>query len=279
MDDAVKELKRLQGVVARLAQNAGIDQSNPQRGINAGATPSVKNPVDQKLSSLADVQTYNVLDKQVLSWSQQGQKWLPVTPSAGGGGGGGISIPEAIAGFTDATGYGFLPTVTDGPYSVLAQNGAFDGDGVFNLVTCDSRGGINSVRSGYEFGLELESTDAVNVRAGDRTGQHTWAKNFGYQIALNAFQSSDESVYGVVEVHYDNCEMSAYGATRSSVIGVTEDCAYVSAPFLRPPYCTTATRPTVGLDVGAHVYDTTIKKPIWYDYAGSTWRDALGTAV
>lgn len=84
LDQALDTIKKLEEVVKRLSANAGLDFSNPGRGINPGDTPSIQNPVGQKLSSLADVGTYNVADKQVLTWSQQGQKWMPVTPSAGG---------------------------------------------------------------------------------------------------------------------------------------------------------------------------------------------------
>lgn len=272
VDQLLSEVKELREVVRRLTENAGIDFANPKRGVNAGAMPSAKNPVGQKLSSLSDVQTYNVLDKQVLAWSQQGQKWLPVTTSAA------FPVPEPIAGFPDATGYGYLPAVTDGPYSVLAQNGAFDGDGVFNLVTRDSAGRINSVRSGYYYGLELESTDAVAVRAGERTGLHSRADYSQYQIALKAFEDGAEETYGSVEVGKNNVEMTAFSPDYQVVIGVNGVCAYVRAPYLILPSCTSATRPT-NLDVAATVYDDTLKKIICYDYAASVWRDALGTAV
>ena len=70
LDQALDTIKQLQEVVRRLTDNAGIDFSNPQRGLNSASdAPSLNNPVGQKLSSLADVQTYNVADKQVLNWS------------------------------------------------------------------------------------------------------------------------------------------------------------------------------------------------------------------
>lgn len=81
VDKHLAEVAALKEVIKRLAENAGLDMSNPRRGVSSTATPSVKNPVGQKVSSLADVDTFNVLDGQVLGWSQQGQKWLPVNVS------------------------------------------------------------------------------------------------------------------------------------------------------------------------------------------------------
>lgn len=100
VDKMAVEIAELKAVVRRLTENAGIDMSNPKRGVNTGDTPSVKNPVGQKLSSMADVHTYNVADGQVLTWEQKGQKWLPVTPLAGDM----IPIPMSYAGL--AEGYG-----------------------------------------------------------------------------------------------------------------------------------------------------------------------------
>lgn len=41
--------------------------------------------------------------------------------------------------------------------------------------------------------------------------------------------------------------------------------------------CSTTDRPTTGMVVGTQIYDTTLKKPIWWD--GSAWRDATGATV
>lgn len=79
MTAVAAEVKALKDVVRRLSGNASLDMSNPQRGINSGNAPSVQPTVGQKISSLADVSSYNVLDGQVLTWSQQEQKWYPKT--------------------------------------------------------------------------------------------------------------------------------------------------------------------------------------------------------
>ena len=42
---------------------------------------------------------------------------------------------------------------------------------------------------------------------------------------------------------------------------------------------TTANRPTTGLQGGAMMFDTTLGKPIWYDWAKAAWVDANGTVV
>jgi hypothetical protein len=87
----MKRVGELEAIIRRLTENAGIDMANPKRGINTGDTPSIKRPVGQKVSSLADVSTYNVLDGQVLTWSQQKQMWIPTTlPTYG------TPIPEGI---------------------------------------------------------------------------------------------------------------------------------------------------------------------------------------
>jgi hypothetical protein len=108
VDALMEENRHLKEVVKRLCENAGLDYSNPKRNINAGAAPSVQNPVGQKLSSLADVQTYNVADKQVLTWSQMDQRWLPATPASGGN----IPIPVAYTFGPDMTGQGYIDEAT-----------------------------------------------------------------------------------------------------------------------------------------------------------------------
>lgn len=84
VDALMEENAHLKEVVRRLCENAGLDYSNPKRGLSSGGAPSTNNPVGQKLSSLADVEIYNVADEQVLTWSQQGQRWMPATLTSGG---------------------------------------------------------------------------------------------------------------------------------------------------------------------------------------------------
>ena len=63
------------------------------------------------------------------------------------------------------------------------------------------------------------------------------------------------------------------------VIGDTFGYDGVRIPAAVPfyvPAASTGSRPTAGL-VGAHYFDTTLGKPIWWN--GSSWRDATGAAV
>ena len=84
MDAKTDKIAWLESVVRRLAQNAGVDPSNPDGLVNPqSGAPSSASPVVQKLNSFDDVNAYNVADGQVLSWSQSGQAWTPLTPSYG----------------------------------------------------------------------------------------------------------------------------------------------------------------------------------------------------
>lgn len=155
VDSLMDEVKQLKEVVRRLTENAGLDMSNPKRGVNSGTMPSVRNPVGQKLSSLADVNSYNVVDGQVLTWSQQEQKWLP---EAGAGGSDMVLIEEQHAGFVGATGYGYLPTTESGPYSLLAQNA----QGRLTIVARQAGAGVNGtavILNGKNWSIGYHNTD------------------------------------------------------------------------------------------------------------------------
>jgi len=272
VDAAMAEINRLTEVVRRLSQNAGLDYANPQRGLATGNIPSVQNPVGQKLSSLADVATYNVADKQVLSWSQQGQKWLPATLSTGGA----FPIPDAIAGFPNAYGYGYLPTVTDGPYSVLAQSA--DPEGNFNLTARTVNGGVDSYQSVYSNDGSLLVSCGGTGYADLAMGENGWLT-----LASSATGSSIlEMRGGEWELGYNNGTSDAsriysYSFTSLKIqdsVGVE-----IIGPYLKPPGCTTANRPsTLGpADKGANVYDFDLGIPIWW--SGTVWKNAIGTTV
>lgn len=82
MDALREEVAALQTLVKRLAMDARIDPSDPYKNINAdGDAPAAKSPVQTRLTALADVQAYNVADKQVLTWSQADQAFVPQSPS------------------------------------------------------------------------------------------------------------------------------------------------------------------------------------------------------
>jgi len=239
LDDAMKEIKRLQGVVSRLAENAGIDQSNPRRGLNAGAAPSVKNPVGQKLSSLADVDTYNVADGQGLSWSQQGQKWLPATPVVAGAA---IPIPMAYYG-GDVVGYGQI----DGPnFLDWAYTGTrVDGPPYYAYGFAETWGGTSSI-----------------LGAGDPQSS--------YALVQPDYNGGDPtiSLYVYNESAGEQCQLFVQSNSMRVDYGVFRF-ALVNSFTPRPVQ--------TSFNPGGAVYDDNLKIPIWWN--GTTWTDALGTAV
>lgn len=238
--DADRQLLRvLLPVVKRLAENAGLDFSNPLRGINAGTTPSIKNPVGQKLSSLADVQTYNVLDEQVLSWSQQGQRWLPITlPEASGSGA--IDIPMAWS--SSISGYGQI----DSPFGFYAYTGT---------------------NAGGE--AEMWGTNGVYVGNGD------WSDSEGSGYSLIEQHRDILSRPYVKMTVEDYTDGTSATATLSSYKFRLDACVFVATRCTtagRPTGLTSNQD-----DRGSMVYDTTLNIPIWWN--GTTWTNALGTAV
>ena len=242
VDAGLARIAELESVIKRLAENAGLDFSNPQRGVNAGTTPSVKNPVGQKLSSLADVATYDVLDKQVLSWSQQGQKWLPVTlPSAGGT----IDISElSYSGL--AEGYGTIDDTEKFSYTAAGMVGEepFRHEYVETWTTGTAYYGSGNwdLGPGYaliELGVDGFGRPEVNFTADD------YADGTTGHVVLYSYSFRLDDVYFVAH------------------------------------RCATADRPT-GLGTasdrrGAMVYDRDLGIPIWWN--GTNWTDALGTTV
>lgn len=80
------KLAEMEALVRRMATELRIDPTNPSRDVNAaGDMPRAGKTLQQKLSGLGDTETFNVLDGQVLTWSQTKQRWVPQTPKAGGG--------------------------------------------------------------------------------------------------------------------------------------------------------------------------------------------------
>jgi hypothetical protein len=242
LDALMAEVKALREVVKRLAGNAGLDYSAPQRGVNAGNTPSIKSPVGQKLSSLADVATYNVAEGQVLSWSQQGQKWLPVTlPSVSGT----IDI-SAISYSQLPVGYG---TVTD------AENYAY------------TAAGVAEVSGGTYPTVETWSTESSYMGAGN------W--NVGPVSLIEMYH--DGFGRPVIDLQCEDYADGTYTTLQILSYGIR-----VASDLFKPPTTTTANRPTpAGLgvvgDPGCQSYDLNLHIPIWWN--GTQWTNALGTAV
>lgn len=225
VDALMGEVKHLREVVRRLTENAGIDYSNPKRGLNTGGVPSTNNPVGQKMSSLADVQTYNVADGQYLSWSQKGQKWLPATLSTTSGGE--VPIPMAYTNGGDMVGHGRLDQTggkwayhgynTSGTAETWGTKTAYMGAGNWDL------GPVALVTASYDgFNrpfVSLSSEDFAD-------GTNSYFNLFSYGLRLNTPR------------------------VRGSI------CTTVN----RPTGLTTSSD-----DVGSQVYDLTLKKPIWWN--------------
>ena len=121
MDAKTDKIAWLESVVRRLAQNAGVDPSNPDGLVNPqSGAPSSTSPVVQKLSSLDDVSSYNVADQQVLTWSHANQSWTPQTLPTDGD----FQPDGSVCGFspasqsTEAHGTGALETMSSAnPYA------------------------------------------------------------------------------------------------------------------------------------------------------------------
>jgi len=242
VDKGLAKIAELEAVIRRLAENAGLDMSNPSRGVNTGATPSIQNPVGQKLSSLADVQTYNVADKQYLGWDQKGQKWLPATlPNAGG------TVDISAVSYSGLTeGYG---TVTD------ASNYAYTAAGVIDNPY------------GPDFPtIENWSTKTQYIGAGDYNTGPVALIQMGYDGFRRPF----------VEISAED-----YADGTSAWVYVGSYLVTINGAYLVIHRCNTSNRPTgLGIsndDRGAMVFDVDLNIPIWWN--GTTWINALGTAV
>lgn len=245
VDALMAEVKQLRDVVKRLSANAGIDYSNPQRGINSAGTPSVKNPVNQKLSSLADTDIYNVADGQYLAWNQKGQKWLPVTP------------PTASAGGTvdiSAVSYGPL---TSG----------------YGVVTSGSQYAYNAAGVVFPYSPTEPQHYIENWTTGSHyVGSGDWNTGTGYSL----IELSPGDGFGRPFI---TLEANDFADGTAAYVTVSSYQLRLNGATLEAWAVTTAGRPPIvaGTREGASVYDFTLKKPIWWN--GTSWRDALGNAV
>lgn len=283
LDAAMKQIAVLTEVVRRLTENAGIDMANPKRGISTDAAPSVKSPVGQKLSSLADVSTYNVADKQVLSWDQKGQKWLPVTMVSGGINWELATEEEHLYGDLDNDSDYYSTQVIGlrDPYppgTDYTTGGTGDGYGLVGTSTSSAflhaaqRSGGGPTRAHGYVAAEPYYCKMGNVWINEETGNwEQWC-----EISLDRDRMGFSTPMGGLTD--DGTE------ARDGRISFKTNWFYVpqvegmagSYPYQYPR----PTRPVaVGYtaEAGAHVYDMVLKKPIWWD--GSAWTDALGNIV
>lgn len=265
VDKLMAEVKRLTEVVKRLSQNAGLDFSNPQRGVNVGDTPSIRNPVGQKLSSLADTDTYNVLDKQVLSWNQQGQKWLPVTLATGGVQWEPATEDETLLQMLDSDS-DYFSTQVIGIHSPTEYD---DRDSYGLVGTSNTSAFLHGSRRGF---------------GGDTMTGHGYVTAQPYYVNMGVLFKDDDP-----ELPWDT--QSSMGLDRQTVYFRTAQ--YQTSPydadgniimFTNWFYCpqfTTANRPVPpsfpANHKGTMIYDMDLGIPLWYN--GSAWADALGTVV
>lgn len=240
VDAAMAKIKELEEVIRRLTENAGIDYSNPKRGMSTGSTPSINNPVGQKLSSLADVSTYNVLNNQVLTWDQAQQRWNPQTPLAVGGS---IDISEVTySGLSE--GYGVLTDVDNYAYTA----GGMDQYGNYNIenwATKTQYMGAGNWVSG-PVALVLITRDGSN---------RPW-------VQLSAEDFADGS--------HSSFEVYSYGMRVNSALFKPPTTLTVDRPTPDGGLGITG-------DPGCQSYDLDLGIPIWWN--GTAWTDALGTAV
>lgn len=282
LDAALATIKKLEEVVRRLSENAGIDYSNPKRGINpSNEMPSTNNPVGQKLSSLADVQVYNVADKQVLNWSGKDQRWLPVTPSTGG---------EWALATEEEHLWGEVDSDSD--YYSARVKGVYQKDGTYEPT-------------GDGYGLVGTNESAAFLHGAQRWyGGPTKAHGYVYagpyytKMAV-AWIHDDPSInwefWGQVHIDREDVwiqtpigepspQNPGQNQRDGSVIiktnwfyppqvnGVWSSYWHINFP--KRPVPEGGQMPSAG----AMVYDMTLKKPLWWDGAGE-WKDALGNSV
>jgi hypothetical protein len=285
VDALIEENKQLREVVRQLAANAGIDFANPKRGINTGATPSVKNPVAQKLSSLEDTATYNVLDGQVLSWSQAGQKWLPVEQSGG---------MEWVLATEEEHLWGDLDNDSDYySTSVIGLRQAHDegsGDGYGLVGSSTSSAFLHAAQRWWGGPTKAHgyvSAEPYYVKMGvewiDDTGS-TYGNDKGFE-AWGQVSIDRESVYlktptGQPSTSNANAGMLERDGSISlltnwfyvpQVNGVYS--SYYNINYPKRPVPLVGSTPSAG----GMVYDMTLKKPIFWD--GTKWVDAMGNDI
>lgn len=240
VDALMATVKRQEELIRRLCANAGLDYANPQRGINSGDTPSAKNPVGQKLSSLADTQIYDVADGQVLTWKQKDQRWLPVTPTTGG------TIDISAVSYSGLTeGYGVVTSPSAYAYTAAGVIANEFGPDYYNVETWST--GTTYYGAGNGLGVALITLDvdgfgrpSVDLHCedyGDGTSSSLEVFSYGIRVASDLFKPP-----------------TTLTANRPTPSGLG----------------------AVG-DPGCQSYDLDLDIPIWWN--GTQWTNALGTAV
>ena len=267
LDKAMLRIQELEALVLRMAQDLRIDPRDPSKNMNPQSdSPTVTSPVQAKLSGLGDVNTYNVADKQVLTWNHQQQAWqakdLPVPT-------GSDFTPDKSTYIYDFSGeyygwhplaHGVAPDATTGNYALVA----YDEGGEMMLTTHQGTSYSN-------FYLGTPGTSSSPTSAGSSKDRLTYWESYS--------NDSGDNYYDSIQMIGGNVEFSG-----GLLVGV----ANAPRGFVLP-LTTTAGRPTAAQmaeyihlgsitgTLGACLYDTDLKKPIFWN--GSQFTDALGNAV
>lgn len=69
-------IDELEAIVRRMANDFGLDYSNPTRGLNTGNTPSVQKNVELKLPSLKDLEIRDAQDGDLLTFDGKRGVWV-----------------------------------------------------------------------------------------------------------------------------------------------------------------------------------------------------------
>jgi hypothetical protein len=89
------------------------------------------------------------------------------------------------------------------------------------------------------------------------------------------FQSFGDSVATAITITNDGWSGTFDASGLTGAAGISGNGILYLNPFA--PYAT-GSRPTVSAS-GTSVYDTTLKKPIWWNSADGVWKDAEGSTV
>ena len=269
--DALEDrIASLEALVARMAQDLRIDPRDPSKNINPQSdSPTVTSPVQAKLSGLGDVSTFNVADKQVLTWNHQKQTWeardVPVPTATPGS----DFVPDKSDYIYDFSGtyYGWSP---------LAHGHAPDAStGAYAFVAYDEGGEMMlTAHHGTSYSnlyLGTPGSSSSPTSAGSSKDRLTYWESYSNDSGDNYYDSI-QMIGGNVEFSGDVL-VGISKAPRGFVLPLTSAAnrpsATVMQSYIRLGSITGTT--------GACMYDTGLKKPIFWN--GSAWTDANGTAV
>lgn len=251
VDALMDEVASLRALVNRLATDARVDPSNPTAGItDANTPPSAQSSQQTRISQFADVNTYNVANGQVLTWSQADQAWvakdLPVDDDTGGGGTGG-----SVGTFTP------LPETP------------------FSLYGTDPQGVGHNVDSSGHYAFTASSDRDAMMAVNDPSfgDANVYLGGAGVTLQSDAPQDGpDWTEYSKIVVAKDQVLIRSIPSNGPSNEGgiVSISCRWFCIPVNGNLYAATGQR-------GAMTLDPATNKPLWSD--GTNWRDATGTIV